>query len=94
LSNFLHQFYRGKSGTKIWATAVIKKLQIENDHPTGENSPNLVTLLRGDIFFLSTREDQLENRVGFTRRSQQENWRQFVRLTRQYCDTRQHNTVR
>jgi hypothetical protein len=43
----MHQFYRGKSGPKLWATVVIfKRLPIENNHPKGENSLNLVTLLR------------------------------------------------
>jgi hypothetical protein len=41
--------YRGKSGTKIWATSVIfkKKLLNVNNRPMGENSPNPVTLISG-----------------------------------------------
>jgi hypothetical protein len=40
----------GKSGTKIWATSVFfQKLPKVNNRPLGENSPNLVTLLKTDI---------------------------------------------
>jgi hypothetical protein len=35
-----------KSSQKIWATLeIFKKVPKENNHPTGENSPNLVTLI-------------------------------------------------
>jgi hypothetical protein len=37
-----------KSSPKIWATSIfIKKLPKINNHPMGENSPNLVTLRKG-----------------------------------------------
>jgi hypothetical protein len=45
MSKILHLFFGGKSGPEIWATFVIfKRLPKENNHPIGENSPNLVTL--------------------------------------------------
>jgi hypothetical protein len=34
-----------KRSKKIWTIFVIKKLPKVNNHPSGENSPNLVTLL-------------------------------------------------
>jgi hypothetical protein len=34
----------GRSSPKTWATFVIKKLPLVNNHRKGKNSPNLVTL--------------------------------------------------
>jgi hypothetical protein len=48
LFKLLHNFYRGKSSLKLCASSeVFKKLLKVNNHPTAENSPNLVTLSRG-----------------------------------------------
>jgi hypothetical protein len=42
----MYNFYHGKSSLKLRAISVIfKKLPKVNNHPMGENSPNLVTLL-------------------------------------------------
>jgi hypothetical protein len=43
LSKSIHELNRGKSGPKMWAT-FFQKTSEENNHPMGENSPNLVTL--------------------------------------------------
>jgi hypothetical protein len=41
----MHSLYHGKGYQKIWVTSVIFiKLPNVNIHPTGKNSPNLVTL--------------------------------------------------
>jgi hypothetical protein len=50
MSNFIHNFYLGKSRPKICATSVIiKKLSNENNRPIGVNLPNLVTLIAARI---------------------------------------------
>jgi hypothetical protein len=42
----MYTFHNGKSSPKIRATsALFKKLPKVNNHPTGENSPNPVTLV-------------------------------------------------
>jgi hypothetical protein len=42
----LHNFYRGESSPKIWATfCFLKNLPKADDQLIGENSPNLVALL-------------------------------------------------
>jgi hypothetical protein len=46
LSKLIHNFFRGKSCPKEWASSeIFKKLPEVNNHPTGKNSPNLVTLI-------------------------------------------------
>jgi hypothetical protein len=50
LSKLLHYFHRGKSSPKIHATSAIFKK--ENNFPTGENSPNLVTLFGSEILYV------------------------------------------
>jgi hypothetical protein len=47
IHNFLiHNFKRGKSSPKMWATSEsFKKLPKVNNDPIGEKSPNLVTLI-------------------------------------------------
>jgi hypothetical protein len=43
------------STLKFWATSVIfKKLLKVNNHPIGENSPNLVTLLAKELAIFSS----------------------------------------
>jgi hypothetical protein len=44
-NKYLHNSAVEKSGPKIWATSVIKKIPKVNNHPIGENSPNLFTLV-------------------------------------------------
>jgi hypothetical protein len=45
-SKLIHNFFREKKLPKTWARSeIFKKLPKEINHPTGENSPNLVTLV-------------------------------------------------
>jgi hypothetical protein len=41
----MHRQNRVNKEPKMWATYVIKNMSKVNTHPTGENSPNLVTLI-------------------------------------------------
>jgi hypothetical protein len=49
----MHNLNSGKSGQNIWPTSLIfkKKISKENNNPRGENSPNLVTLLRAGLLY-------------------------------------------
>jgi hypothetical protein len=45
VSKLTHNLNRGKNSHKMWTTCIIfRNLPRDNNHPLGENSPNLVTL--------------------------------------------------
>jgi hypothetical protein len=47
LSKLTHNLNCGKKQPTMWATSVFKKtLSRVNNHPSGENSPDLVTLIQ------------------------------------------------
>jgi hypothetical protein len=56
LSKLTHNFYRGKRSPRIRATSVIIKNVQFNNRPSGENSPNPVTLAEREFFTICMTE--------------------------------------
>jgi hypothetical protein len=68
LSHLMHDLNLGESSSRIWAASVFSKNPKVNNRPLGENSYNLVSLIRNERKHICWKTRKVEDELHSLRR--------------------------